>query len=49
MLDVLHLCREHGQAPAWWGTLDRTDRAMLLADLRYRNDLERKRGHPRGR
>lgn len=33
MRDVLHLCREYGQSPGWWNTLERWEQAMMVADL----------------
>ena len=36
MRNILHLCREYGQPPSWWETLDLGDRALMLADLRER-------------
>lgn len=38
MMAVLRLCREHGQPPTWWDTLNSSDQALLLADLRVRNN-----------
>ncbi len=37
MSNVLTICREHGQAPAWWDGLEGEDQALLLADLERRN------------
>lgn len=48
MRAILHLCREYGQSPEWWGALPREDRAMLLADLRLR-DREVRRASERVR
>ena len=36
MQAVLAIAREHGQAPSWWASLSRADRALLLADYRVR-------------
>ena len=38
MRDVLTICREHGQAPSWWDTLDTEDQALLRADLIVRRE-----------
>ena len=41
MRNVLQLCREYGQSPGWWDGLEKGTQALLLADLRLRNEATR--------
>lgn len=36
MRSALAICREHGQPLSWWSSLDTSDQALYLADVRLR-------------
>ena len=36
MRNILDICREYGQPPGWWDTLDQGDQTLMLADFRVR-------------
>jgi hypothetical protein len=44
MSNALTICREYGQGPAWWDTVDGETQGLLLADLEQRNKPPPKAG-----
>lgn len=38
MSNILDICREYGQGPGWWDSLDHGDQVLLVADMHNRID-----------